>query len=56
MAQNPKGGEPIPATPPRPASAPPSPQIVDENARRLREWGPKVQVFKVRQPSAPARP
>jgi len=48
MAQS-QGSKPeIPATPPRPADAPPAPPIIDENARRLREWGPKIQV--IRQP------
>jgi hypothetical protein len=30
--------------PPRPAGAPPAPKVIDENARRLREWGPKIQI------------
>jgi hypothetical protein len=43
MAQNPRG-EPIPPTPPRPADAARPKPIIDENARRLREWGPKIQI------------
>lgn len=46
MSQNPRGGEQLPATPRRPAGAPPAPRIIDENARRLREWGPKLQVIR----------
>lgn len=44
MAQNPRSGEQIPTGPQRPADAARPVPIIDENARRLREWGPKIQV------------
>lgn len=46
MAQNPRGGSEVPATPPRPTGAPAAPRIVDEIAERNRKLGPKRQVLR----------